>query len=222
MGQNKVRVFITDDNEIFREGLCSVFDNETDIQVCGEAGSAEEAVPKILKLLPDVVLMDIQLPKANGIEATAEICSKSPEIKVVMLTVSESDEDLFEAIRVGAMGYLVKNTEPKAIRDAVRVVHTNGTVISPALAVRLLEELNALWAQEKEEVEAWKIEELTDREHQVLTRIVKGMTNAEIAADMFLSERTIKGHVSSAILKLQAKNRVNAAIKYANRIGISE
>lgn len=215
----QIRVLITDDHEIFRSGIVSVFEDAEDILVCGEAADGAEAIKMAGELLPDVVLMDVHLPVVDGIAATRAITTRSPSIKVVVVTVSAEDRHLFEAIRAGAQGYLLKSASPVQLRDAVRVVCEGGVVVSPELAATLVNEFKELQSRVTPEKEGYP-SGLTDREMEVLSLLAEGLSNKDIADRLYISERTVKNHISNVLSKLHLENRVQAAL-YAQREGYS-
>lgn len=212
------RVLITDDHDIFRQGLVSIMENTDDIEVCGEAQDGREAIDLTEELLPDVVLMDINLPVVDGISATRIVTSKCPSVKVLILTVSADEENLFEAIKAGAHGYLVKTTTPAQLVDAIRAVFKDGTVVSPKLATNLVTEFRSL--EEKVSGEGLStVGGLTKREMDVLRLLAHGKSNKEIASELYISERTVKNHISNVLSKLHLENRVQAAT-YAVKKGL--
>jgi DNA-binding NarL/FixJ family response regulator len=211
-----IRVVVADDHDLFRRGLTEVLEEEEDIDVVGQASDGREASEQAGVLLPDVVMMDLNMPGQGSIEATAYIAQKWPDVKVLVLTVSEEPNDLFRALGVGALGYALKTASPSEIVDALHQVHQGWVVVSPAMAPRFMADLGQ---KEKKSSTPTEIEtQLTAREQDVLKLVARGMSNAEIAAELFVSENTVKTHVKNVLGKLQMKNRAEAAA-YASRLG---
>jgi DNA-binding NarL/FixJ family response regulator len=210
-----IRVLIVDDHALFRRGLIQVLQFEDGIEVVGEAEDGEDAVAKCEELAPDVLLMDVRMPRASGIEATRRLAETMPAMKILMLTVSDEEDDLYEAIKAGAAGYLLKEISIEEVADAVRAVMQGQTLISPSMASKLIQEFNALAkrAEEKQQVPAPK---LTDRELEVLKLVAQGLTNREIADQLYISENTVKNHVRNILEKLHLHSRMEAVV-YAVR-----
>jgi len=208
-----IRALIVDDHALFRRGLEMVLDAEDDIEVVGEASDGTEAVEKAGESLPDVVLMDIRMPRSSGIEACRAMKEVAPSAKIVMLTISDEEEDLFEAIRAGASGYLLKDIPLDEVAEVVRAVHGGQSLINPSMAAKLLTEFAALARRDGEdrarEVPAPR---LTDREIQVLKLVARGMNNRDIAKELFISENTVKNHVRNILEKLQIHSRMEAVM----------
>ncbi len=208
-----IRALIVDDHALFRRGLEMVLAAEDDIELVGEASDGAEAVQKAGESLPDVVLMDIRMPKSSGIEACREMKEVAPSSKIVMLTISDEEEDLFEAIRAGASGYLLKDIPLDEVADVVRQVHGGQSLINPSMAAKLLTEFAALNKRDQEErAEQVPPPKLTDREMQVLKLVAKGMNNRDIAKELFISENTVKNHVRNILEKLQIHSRMEAVM----------
>jgi len=206
-----IRTVIVDDHALFREGLASIIQLEPDIEVLGLAGTVQEAVEVVRKLKPDIVLMDFALPDGTGADATRQVLKEQPDCKIVFLTMSESDENLFAAIRSGAKGYLLKNMSPSKLANTVRSVHRGESALSRVMTLRLMEELRRTKAPD----EPWddpSRTELTRREKDVLAALATGLTNQEIASQLYLSENTIKYYVHSILDKLDVPNRRAAAL----------
>ncbi|MBI4219428.1 MAG: response regulator transcription factor [Chloroflexi bacterium] len=219
-----VRVLVVDDHALFRRGLVEVLSQEANLAVVGEAADGREAIQKVAELAPDVVCMDLNMKGQDGITATAYLTHEAPDTRVLILTVSEEPADLFNALRVGARGYVVKTSTTGGIVDAIRQVHQGWVVLSPAMAPRLMSDLArpsqmpapAAAPERSDEEIAWQ---LTNREHDVLRLVARGMSNAEIAGELFVSENTVKTHIKNILSKLQVKNRRQALV-YAARAGI--
>jgi two-component system NarL family response regulator len=209
-----IRALIVDDHALFRRGLEMVLAAEDDIELVGEASDGTEAVEKAGESLPDVVLMDIRMPKSSGIEACRAMKEVAPSSKIVMLTISDEEEDLFEAIRAGASGYLLKDIPLDEVADVVRAVHGGQSLINPSMAAKLLTEFAALARRDGDEQPEQQVPapKLTDREMQVLKLVAKGMNNRDIAKELFISENTVKNHVRNILEKLQIHSRMEAVM----------
>jgi two-component system NarL family response regulator len=212
-GPDAVRVMISDDHALFRRGLVMVLESEDGIEVVGEADDGDAALALAQELVPDVVLMDVRMPRRNGIEATRAIAATVPSAKSLMLTVSDEEDDLYEAIKAGANGYLLKEISIEEVASAIRAVVAGQSLISPSMASKLLAEFNTLARAAEEKVPAPK---LTDRELQVLRLVAKGMSNREVSEELFISENTVKNHVRNILEKLHLHSRMEAVI-YAVR-----
>jgi DNA-binding NarL/FixJ family response regulator len=217
-----IRVLVVDDHDLFRRGLSEVLDEEPDIEVVGQARNGQEAAEKAEELAPDVVFMDLNMPGQSGIAATAYLTQKWPDLKVLVLTVSEEAGDLFRALSVGALGYVLKISSPQDIIDALRQVHQGWVVVSPAMAPRFLSDLGQTAAQESisQVAQAALVKEtqLTLREQEILRHVARGKSNIEIADELVISENTVKSHIKNILVKLQIKNR-SEAVAYAARFG---
>jgi two-component system NarL family response regulator len=208
-----IRVLICDDHALFRRGLVMVLEGEPGIEVVAEAEDGDDAVAKAEEAAPDVVLMDVRMPRVNGIEATRAIADAVPTAKILMLTVSDEEDDLYEAVKAGATGYLLKEISIEEVADAIRAVVTGQSLISPSMASKLLTEFNNLARQAEQKVLAPK---LTDRELQVLKLVAQGLSNREVAEQLFISENTVKNHVRNILEKLHLHSRMEAVV-YAVR-----
>jgi two-component system NarL family response regulator len=206
-----IRVLIADDQALFRRGLYVVLGTEDHIEVVAEAENGEEAVAKTIELAPDVVLMDVRMPRINGIEAARQINLEAPTTKILMLTVSDEEDDLYEAIKAGANGYLLKEISVEEVAEAIRAVVQGQSLISPSMASKLLNEFNSL-AKKAEERQQYPAPALTSRELEVLKLVAKGMSNREIADDLYISENTVKNHVRNILEKLHLHSRMEAVI----------
>ena len=208
-----IRALIVDDHALFRRGLEMVLAAEDDIELVGQASDGAEAQQKAGESLPDVVLMDIRMPKSSGIEACRAMKEVAPSSKIVILTISDEEEDLFEAIRAGASGYLLKDIPLDEVADVVRAVYGGQSLINPSMAAKLLTEFAALNKRDQEErAEQVPAPKLTDREMQVLKLVAKGMNNRDIAKELFISENTVKNHVRNILEKLQIHSRMEAVM----------
>jgi len=214
-GSEVIRVLIADDQALFRRGLYVVLGTEENIEVVAEAENGEEAIAKAQELAPDVVLMDVRMPRVNGIDAARQISMDVPSTKILMLTVSDEEDDLYEAIKAGANGYLLKEISVEEVAEAIRAVVQGQSLISPSMASKLLNEFNML-AKKAEERQQFPAPALTGRELEVLKLVAKGMSNREIADELYISENTVKNHVRNILEKLHLHSRMEAVI-YAVR-----
>ncbi|HOG47416.1 MAG TPA: response regulator transcription factor [Anaerolineae bacterium] len=212
-----VRVLLVDDHKIFRRGLAKLIEPMGDIQVVGEAGDGREALEQARALRPDLILMDIQMPGWDGLKATRLIKEEMPEIKIVMLTISDEDDDLFEAIKGGAEGYLLKNIDPEALFAMLRGMSQGEAPVSRLTAARILDEFARL--ARSQAPTSGQQESLSQRETEVLELVVQGMMNKEIGAQLFITENTVKNHLRNILAKLHLQNRAQAAA-YALREGL--
>ena len=210
-----IKVLVVDDHALFRRGLEMVLDGEPDIDVVGEASDGHEAIERAEKTTPDVVLMDVRMPKRSGIEATRAIKDTLPSTKILMLTISDEEADLYEAIKAGASGYLLKEISIEEVADAVRQVHAGQSLISPSMASKLLSEF-ATMVKRRDERTQVPGPRLTDRELEVLKLVAKGMNNRDIGSELFISENTVKNHVRNILEKLHLHSRMEAVV-YAVR-----
>jgi two-component system NarL family response regulator len=213
-----IRVLIVDDHELFRRGLFVVLGGDERLEVVGEAGDGEEAVALAAVLRPDAVIMDVRMPRLNGIEATRRIRELLPETKILMLTVSDDEEDLYESIKAGANGYLLKEISVQEVAEAIRAVVQGQSLISPSMASKLLDEFNSL-ARQAAERDRLQTPMLTSRELEVLRQVARGITNKEVAEQLYISENTVKNHVRNILEKLHLHSRMEA-VMYAVRMGL--
>ena len=214
-----IKLVIVDDHALFREGLASIIRLEPDIEVAGLAGSVQEAGEIIRTLKPDVVLMDFTLPDGTGADATRMVLEEHPDCKIIFLTMSDNDENLFAAIRSGAKGYLMKNMSPSKLVTTIRSVQQGESALSRSMTLRLMEELSR--TKEPERLGDASLAKLTRRELDMLRELTTGKTNKEIAKRLFISENTVKYHVHSILDKLDLPNR-RAAAKFAKEHGIKD
>ena len=214
-GSDAIRVLICDDHALFRRGLVMVLESEAGVEVVGEAEDGDEAIRKAEELAPDVVLMDVRMPRVTGIEATRAIAAVDPSAKILMLTVSDEEDDLYDAVKAGATGYLLKEISIEEVADAIRAVVSGQSLISPSMASKLLTEFTNL-ARKADEKQAVPTPRLTDRELEVLKLVAQGMSNREIAGELYISENTVKNHVRNILEKLHLHSRMEAVV-YAVR-----
>ncbi|MBM4466801.1 MAG: response regulator transcription factor [Chloroflexi bacterium] len=209
-----MRVLLADDHAIFRKGLREILDKESDMTVVGEAQDGVEAVSKAEELAPDVILMDLKMPRLDGIGATRLITERDPEARIIILTMYLEEEYVSEASKAGVRGYILKGADLETMLEAIRAVHRGEVRIDPAMASKVLVKL----CQEAEDTQE-RIISLTEREKEILSFVVKGDTNSQIAQRLLLSERTVDNHISAILRKLGVRNRTQAAV-YAVRGGL--
>jgi DNA-binding NarL/FixJ family response regulator len=206
--QEKIRVLIADDHTLFREGLVALMDAVPDIEVVATAKDGNQAIEAALSLQPDVILMDIQMPSMNGIQATRQIIQASPHIGVVVVTMFEDDDSVFAAMRAGARGYILKGADRDDIIRAIQAVARGDALFGPSIAARLMD-----YFTQPAETPPPAFPELTDREREVLDCIAQGLNNTEIADRLFISPKTVRNHVSNIFNKMQVTDRVQAALR---------
>lgn len=204
-----IRVLIADDHTLFRDGLRALLVSIPEIEVVGEAANGQETIMRAVELQPDVILMDIQMPDLNGIEATRKILHTSPHIGIIMLTMFQDDDSVFAAMRAGAKGYVLKGSDQSVVLRAIRGVAHGESLFSPEIAERLIQYFKNL----KPMAPTALFPDLTDREREILTLIAAGSTNAEIAQELAISLKTVRNHVSNIFNKLQVADRTQAAIR---------
>lgn len=217
-GRPPIRVLVADDHALFRRGLRTVLELDGDIVVVDEAEDGIAAVEKAEASVPDVVLMDVRMPRCGGIEACQAIKARVPSARIVMLTMSDAESDLFDAVRAGANGYVLKDVPGEEIAAGVRAVQDGDSLISPSMASKLLAEF-ALMRRRDTEVVGTVLPKLTEREVEVLGLVARGMGNREIGRMLFISENTVKNHVRNILEKLAVNSRMEAAL-YALREGL--
>jgi DNA-binding NarL/FixJ family response regulator len=211
----RIRVLVADDHPTFRRGLCALFASLDAIEVIGEAAHGEAAVSLAADLLPDVVVMDLNMPGLNGVEATRRIVSGNPSVAVLVLTMLDEDESVFAAMRAGARGYVVKGADTDDVLRALESVARGDAVFGPAVASRVLAYLTRPLSAH----DAVLFPELSDREREVLELIARGMSNGEIARRLVLSPKTVRNHASNVFTKLQVRDRAQAVLR-ARRAGL--
>jgi DNA-binding NarL/FixJ family response regulator len=205
-----IRVMIVDDQALLRAGFRMILGTEPDLEVVGEAGDGRQAVEEVGRLAPDVVLMDIRMPKLDGLEATRRIVSRDGDARVLVLTMFDADEYVYEAMKAGASGFLLKDEPPEQLAEAVRVVSSGNALLAPAITRRLIEEF--VRRPPPGSQAPAELTELSDRELDVLKLIAQGLSNAEIAASLFLSAATVKTHVTHILTKLRLRDRVQVVV----------
>ncbi len=210
-----IRILIADDHTIVRKGLKVLLATEKDMEVVGEAEDGQEAVEKAAALKPDVILMDLVMPRMDGIEATRTITARSPCPRILVLTSFAADDKVFPAVKAGALGYLLKDSSPEQLLEAIRQVHRGEPSLEPSIARKVLQELSSPGSGARQTADP-----LTERELDVLRLVAQGMSNKEIASALFVAEWTVRSHVSSILSKLQLASRTQAAL-YALRSGIA-
>ncbi len=210
----QIKVMIVDDHALMRRGIATVLSEQESIKVVGEAANGSEAIAKAKELAPDVIFMDLNMPVCSGLEAIQTLQAEMPQTNILVLTISENDEDLFAAIRFGARGYLLKNAEPEELIQAIHQVALGGAVVSPFMASKLLAEFTQKTSRLKMEDANTS---LSPREEEVLQQLSQGLTNKQIADLLFISENTVKTHLRSIMEKLHVTNRTQAAAYAAKR-----
>ncbi|HVE77071.1 MAG TPA: response regulator transcription factor [Actinomycetota bacterium] len=213
--EDAIRVLIVDDHAVFRRGIQQILEAENDIEVVGEASDGEEGLLKAEETMPDVVLMDVKMPNRSGIETARAMKETNPNAKILMLTVSDEESDLYEAIKAGASGYLLKEISIEEVANAVRAVHLGQSLISPSMASKLLSEFQTM-VQKGTDRPGAPTPKLTPRELEVLKLVATGSNNRDIAKELFISENTVKNHVRNILEKLHLHSRMEAVV-YAVR-----
>lgn len=210
-----IRVLITDDHPIVRKGLRTLIMSEPDIELVGEAADGIEAVLKTRSLKPDVILLDLLMPRLDGLGAIQQIKQENPDARILVVTSFAEDEKLFPAIKAGALGYLLKDSSPEQLVKAIRDVHCGKSSLDPSVAIKLIRELN------RPSQNTAMMDPLSDRELEVLKLVAQGRTNQEIADTLVISERTVGNHIGAILSKLHLANRTQAAL-YALREGLAK
>lgn len=208
---SKIRILVADDHPVVRDGLVAILATQPDLEVVAEAASGREVLERVPQTGPDVILLDLEMPDMDGVETLIALREVAPEVRVLIFTAFDTDERILAAVRAGARGYLLKGAPRREVFEAIRVVHEGGSLLQPLVASRLLEQISR-----EEETEA-ESEDLTPREMEVLHLLARGLQNKEIAAELVISERTVKFHVSSILTKLNAGNRTEAVAIAAQR-----
>ncbi|MFI5572286.1 response regulator [Streptomyces sp. NPDC051740] len=206
-----IRVLIADDQQMVRQGFTVLLNAQPDIEVVGQAVNGVDAVERVAELAPDVVLMDIRMPELGGIEATALITTATPDVRVLVLTTFDLDEYVYEALRAGASGFLLKDASADQLAEAVRVVAAGDALLAPGVTRRLIAEFSRLDARPRGPLKQ-RVGDLTERETEVLALIAQGLSNAEIAVRLVVAEQTVKTHVGRILVKLGLRDRTQAAV----------
>ena len=212
-GVEPIRVALVDDQELFRQGLMMLLGVEDGIEVVGEASDGVAAAELAASVVPDVILMDVRMPRRSGIEACVALKEVAPSAQIIMLTVSDEEADLYEAVKNGASGYLLKNSSIDEVAQAIRVVAEGQSLISPSMATKLLNEFKQISRSDRQQLSSPR---LTDRELEVLNLVAQGLNNRDIAKRLYISENTVKNHVRNILEKLQLHSRMEA-VMYAVR-----
>ena len=215
-GEPRIRVLLVDDHVVVRKGLRALLEREPGIEVAGEAENGQQAVQLAERLRPDVILMDLEMPVLNGIEATRQISARDPEARIVVLTSHAAEEDVFPALKAGAQGYLLKHSPPDEVLRAIRRAQDGETVLHPTIARMVLQDLRRPSPPRQPPTS----DPLSERELEVLRLIARGMSNQEIADTLVVGEATVRSHVSAILRKLQLASRTQAAL-YALREGLA-
>ena len=205
-----IRILVADDHPVVRDGLAAVLSTQADFEVVSEAGNGQEVVDQVMALKPDVVLLDLEMPQMDGVETLKALRQASTAVKAIVFTAFDTDERILSAVQAGAQGYLLKGAPREELFKAIRVVHAGGSLLQPVVASKLLRQVSEAESKPKVDV-------LTPRELEVLELLAQGLQNKEIAAELVISERTAKFHVSSIMGKLGANNRTEAVSVAAQR-----
>ncbi|MGI5456552.1 response regulator [Streptomyces sp. CA-249302] len=211
MTSSPIRVLIADDQQMVRQGFTVLLNTQPGIEVIGQAVDGQEAVDRVRELSPDVVLMDIRMPELNGIEATRRITGERPDIRVLVLTTFDLDEYVYEALRAGASGFLLKDASAEKLAEAVRVVAAGDALLAPGITRRLIAQFSRLDDRPRAPLKD-RVGDLTERETEVLALIAQGLSNAEIAERLVVAEQTVKTHVGRILVKLGLRDRTQAAV----------
>ena len=210
MSDGPVRVLLVDDDDLMRAGLKAVLSSDDAIEVVGEASDGSAAVDQVQELEPAVVLMDVRMPDLDGISATREVLASSPDVKILILTTFEQDDYIFGALNAGASGFLLKRTSPEELIAGIHTVAVGDSLLSPSVTRRVIDRMAQQPATDRPYDE--RLGELTPREQEVLAQVARGLSNTEIAEELFIEESTVKTHVKRILMKLRLRDRVQAVI----------
>lgn len=202
-----IRVFVVDDQTLIRRALTLLLADETSLEIVGEADSGEAAIDQVSALQPDVILMDILMPGMGGVEATRDICQRFPKTKVLVLSIDDDDENIAQALRYGAAGYLLKNTPPEELVQGIQAVHKGYTHLGPGVGRKLIEQIPDPASNPVAE-----LEKLTPREQEIVRLIARGANNREIAEKLHITEKTVKNHITNILSRLNLRDRLHVAI----------
>ena len=218
----RIRVLLVDDQALFREGLHTLLSVWPDLEVVGEAGNGQEALDAAARLKPDVVLMDLRMPVLDGVAATCRLLEKIPQVKIIVLTTFDDDDHVFDGLRAGAVGYLLKDVPSEKLVEAIRAAAAGQSFLQPSVAAKVVAEFTRLTAVAQETAVSPQntlIEPLSEREQEILALVATGASNKEIASELFIAEGTVKNHVTNILGKLGVRDRTQAALK-AREIGL--
>lgn len=210
-----IKIIIADDHVLLRQGIRNVLELEEDLEVIAEAGDGEQAVQQVALMLPDILLLDINMPKMNGLEVIRQVIEQGVRVRIIVLTMHDDENYVLEVIKAGAVGYLLKDIEPGLLVKAIRTVHEGESFIYPSLAKKLFGEINRQHVRNQEAArvtERSKEERLTYREIEVLEMVCKGMSNQDVAKKLFLSEKTVKNHLTNIFRKINVTDRTQAVL----------
>ncbi len=218
----RIRVLLVDDQALFREGLHTLLSVWPDLEVVGEAGNGQEALDAAARLKPDVVLMDLRMPVLDGVAATRRLLEKMPQVKIIVLTTFDDDDHVFDGLRAGAVGYLLKDVPSEKLVEAIRAAAAGQSFLQPSVAAKVVAEFTRLTAVAQETAVSPPnalVEPLSEREQEILALVATGASNKEIAGELFIAEGTVKNHVTNILGKLGVRDRTQAALK-AREIGL--
>ena len=215
---SSIRLLLVDDQRLMRQGLRTLLELEADMEIAGEADDGEAALISYEQTLPDVTLMDVRMPHMDGVEATRRICERWPTARVIILTTFDDDSYIFDGLRAGALGYLLKDVSSSELAEAIRKVHSGGALIEPSIARKVLAEFSRL-AEPPRRPASDELSLLSERELEILKLLAQGASNRQIAGQLYLAEGTVKNYISSILAKLNAQDRTQAALR-ARELGL--